>query len=185
MIPNPEEYPERYQRYIDNVQETNIFSAFRGQLATTESFLSSVSEEQSLFRYEEDKWSIREVVGHIIDVERVFSLRVLRFSRGDTQHRSDFDFNKTVYVREGRYHRRALASTTTELLSQRRANLIMFESLTSEQLALFGKANNDDLSVLGLLYVILGHERHHLKAVKALYLGETLKFSSCVFYAVQ
>ena len=140
MTPNPIEYPKRYQRYIDNVQETDIFSAFRGQFAITESFLSSVGEEQSLRRYEEDKWSIREVVGHIIDVERIFSLRVLRFSRGDTQHRSDFDFDKTAYVYEGRYHRRTLAGIATELLSQRSANLIMFESLMPEQLALSGSS---------------------------------------------
>ncbi len=171
MTPSPGEYPERYQRYIDNVQETDIVSAFRGQLAVTESLLSSISEEQSLLRYEEDKWSIREVVGHVIDVERIFSLRVLRFSRGDTQNRLDYDFDKTTYVRKGRYHQRTLASVTTELLSQRKANLAMFESLTPKRLALFGEANNDNLSVLGLLYVILGHERHHLNAIKTLYLG--------------
>ena len=171
MIPNAEEYPERYQRYIDNVPETDILSAFREQFAVTESFLFSLSEEQALLRYEEDKWSIREVVGHIIDVERIFSLRVLRFSRGDARHRSDFDFDKTAYVRRGRYHHRTLMDISTEFLAQRRANSIMFESLTPAQLALFGEANKDRLSVLGLLYVLLGHERHHLNAIKALYLS--------------
>ena len=130
MTPNSEEYPKRYQRYIDNVQEASVFSAFRNQLAVTEAFLARISEEQSLFRYEEDKWSIREVMGHMVDVERIFSLRVLRFSRKDAQHRSDFNFDKTTYVRGGRYHYRTLAGISAEFLAQRRANLVMFESLT-------------------------------------------------------
>ena len=165
MKPGTVEYPERYQRYIDNVPETDIFAAFKLQLDKTQSFLASISEEQSLFRPKEDEWSVREIVGHIIDVERIFSLRVVRFSRGDSKPRQDFDFNKTSYVVNGRYHFQQLASLRNEFLCLRRANLQLIANLRPKQLCLHGEANGDRLTVLALLFVMLGHERHHLNAI--------------------
>lgn len=170
--PTPEEYPKRYQRYIDNVPETDVFTALLKQNEETQSFLEGISEQQSLSRYQKGKWSIREVIGHIIDVERIFSLRVLRFSRGDNKPRQDFDFDKTTYVLNGRYHQQLLAELSDEFLSLRRANLHLITHLQTSQLSLTGEANNDRLTVLALLFVILGHERHHLKAIANHYLED-------------
>ncbi|MEM7734831.1 MAG: DinB family protein [Deinococcota bacterium] len=172
MRPQPNDYPPRYQRYLDAVPETDILAAFDAQQPVTTSLLSQLSEQQSLHRYQPDKWSIREVLGHIIDVERIFSLRVIRFSRGDGKPRQDFDFNKTAYVRAAGYHQRELANISQEFYALRNANMHAFKHLSHEQLQHIGEANHDQLSVLALLFVMLGHERHHLQMIRTNYLNK-------------
>jgi DinB superfamily len=167
--PNETEYPTRYQRYIDLVPEVDILVAFHQQGVQTERLLERVTEAQANTRYAPDKWSLKEVIGHVIDVERIFSLRVLRFSRGDGQPRSDFDFDKTVYVLRGGYYASALSSLRDEFDLLRRANLVLFSRLSSEAFDERGVANGDELSVRGSLFVMLGHERHHLKMLTDVY----------------
>jgi hypothetical protein len=170
MRPPPDDYPPRYQRYLDAVPEIDILAAFDAQQPITKSLLGQLSEQQSSHRYQPNKWSIREVVGHIIDVERIFSLRVVRFSRSDTNPHQDFDFDKIAYVRAAGYHQRDLADISQEFYALRDANVRAFQHLSAEQLQLVGEANHDRLSVLALLFVMLGHERHHLQMICTTYL---------------
>jgi len=170
MIP-VQEYPARYQRYLDLVSEDSILEAYDHQEAVRHAILSRLSPEQESFRYARDKWTCREVVGHLIDVERIFSLRVMRFSREDSKPRQDFDFDKTEYVVKGRYEVRSLQNLTSEFDHIRKSNIIFFGALDAEQMTKVGTANNDNLSVRALLYIILGHERHHLNMIEKLYLS--------------
>jgi uncharacterized damage-inducible protein DinB len=167
--PNETEYPPRYQRYIDLVPEVDILAAFHQQGVQTKILLERVTEIQAGARYAPDKWSLKEVIGHLIDVERIFSLRVLRFSRGDGQPRSDFDFDKTVYVQRGGYQAAQISSLRDEFELLRRANLVLFNRLSLEAFDQRGLANTDELSVRALLFVILGHERHHFKLLTSVY----------------
>ncbi|NJK43647.1 MAG: DinB family protein [Pleurocapsa sp. SU_196_0] len=116
LRPDASEYPHRYQRYIDLVPETDILSAFEVQCIKSRGFLKKIPESESQRQYTSNKWSIKEVVGHLIDVGRIFSLRILRFSRGDSRPRMDFDFDKTQYVQRGLYNEARLSSLSAEFL---------------------------------------------------------------------
>ncbi|MFN8509177.1 MAG: DinB family protein [Deinococcaceae bacterium] len=161
--------PERYQRYIDLIVEPDIFQAYRDQLNSTQIFLQSLSEGDSQRRYREEKWSVKQVIGHLIDVERIFSLRLIRFSRGDVAHRDDWGFDKSHYVTA--YSERFFDSVTQEFLLLRQANICAFGSLREDQGAIVGESYQDKMDVWGLMYVLLGHERHHLNMIRDVYIS--------------
>jgi uncharacterized damage-inducible protein DinB len=170
MKPEPDEYPERYQRYLNLVPELEILEAMELQTEQTTAFLEGLTELQASHRYATEKWSVKEVLGHVIDVERIFSMRVLRFSRDDLQPRMDWDIDRMQFVKQAGYHERALKSLISEFYFCRQANLLAFSSIQEAKLVQRGVANHDELSVRALLYILLGHERHHFEQIKTLYL---------------
>jgi uncharacterized damage-inducible protein DinB len=171
MEPEPDECPARYQRYLELVPELRILEAIELQTEQTSIFLEGLSATQAYNRYAPEKWSVKEVLGHVIDVERIFSMRALRFSRGDLEPRMDWNFDRMQFVQLAGYHTRSWTGLIAEFSLLRQANLLAFLSIKTAILMQRGVANHDNLSVRALLYILLGHERHHFEQIKKLYLS--------------
>ena len=166
--PSTTEYAPYYGRYISLVPEGNILQILSGQLEETLSLLGGISESQASHRYAPDKWSIKEVVGHVVDSERIFAYRVLRFARNDKAPIEGFE--QDDYVQNSNFDERTLADLVEEFEHVRRANLILFRSFNDEVLSRTGTASDAGVSVRALIYIIAGHERHHMEVLKARYL---------------
>jgi Mycothiol maleylpyruvate isomerase N-terminal domain. len=130
----------------------------------------TIPESRAGFRYAPGKWSIRDVIGHIADSERIFAYRALRIARHDKTPLASFDEND--YAAVAGFDGRTLADVGAELASVRSGTITLFRSMNAETLALTGTASGKPISVRALAFIILGHERHHLNVIKAKYLSE-------------
>lgn len=168
MKPLPHEYAQSpyTSRYIDLITETDPLAVLRQK--PTRQLLHPLTEDQSRYRYAEGKWSIRELLGHLTDTERIFSYRALCFARGDKQPLPGFDEN--LYVEHAHFDQRTLADLLAEYAAVREATLLLFGNFDEDALSVMGNANGNDLSVRAILYMITGHERHHLTILKERYL---------------
>ncbi|MFY9608348.1 MAG: DinB family protein [Blastocatellia bacterium] len=166
--PEPTEYAPYYDRYISRVVDGNIITTLEEQIDKTVAFLNGVSDAQSMFRYAPDKWSLKEVVGHLIDSERVFGYRVLRFARNDQTPLSGFEQND--YVREAAFDEQSLSDLALEFEHVRRANLHLLRGLNEKAWDRRGEANGNPVSVRALAYIIAGHELHHMEIIRTKYL---------------
>lgn len=166
--PDPSEYAPNYQTYVTKVPEGNLLTILETQRQETQDLLASIPEGRALHRYAPGKWSIKEVVGHVTDAERVFSYRALRFGRGDRTPLPGFD--EQVYAPAGNFDARPLPDLAAELDAVRQATIALFGGFDAEALARRGPANNQEISVRALAYVIAGHERHHLGILRERYL---------------
>ncbi|MBM4172071.1 MAG: DinB family protein [Ignavibacteria bacterium] len=166
--PSQSEYSPYYHKYVQLVPEGNIIDILINQLVGGEKFFSNIDEEKSLFRYAENKWSIREVLGHIIDTERIFIYRALRFSRNDPQALLSFDEN--YYAANSNYKSILLAEIWKEFSFLRNSNILMFNGFTDEMWALNGIASGNNVTVRTLPYLLAGHFIHHLNVIKERYL---------------
>ncbi len=166
--PSTTEYAPYYERYVSLVPEGDIVQILSSQLEETLSLLGSISEARADYRYAPDKWSIKEVIGHVVDTERIFAYRVLRFARNDKAPIEGFDQDE--FARNSAFGERTLADLVEEFEHVRRANLLLFRSLSDEALGRQGIASEVEVSVRALLYITAGHERHHMKVLKARYL---------------
>lgn len=167
--PNVTEYAPYYQRYIDLITTDDIFSFYKQQADEIVSMFTSLSEEQASFRYAEGKWTIKEVLAHIVDSERIFGYRVLAISRGDKNLLPGFAENE--YVTNGKYQNRSLKSLLSEYSHLSSANLELFKSLDEEMLAQKGTASGKEVTAKAILFVTIGHEKHHLEIIKSRYLN--------------
>lgn len=166
--PTDSEYPPFYGGYIALVPEGDILATLATQNQETLALLRSVPEEKGAFRYAPEKWSIKEVVGHMADAERVFAHRALRFGRMDGTPLPGFDEND--YVRNGSFGVYPVADLADEFESVRRSTLFLFKHMSEEASLRRGKANNAQISVRALAYVIAGHELHHVNVLRTRYL---------------
>ena len=171
--PDPSEYAPYFDRYIEEARATgnDPVAMMKAQLASTGALLDGVSEERSTYRYAPDKWSIREITGHLIDAERIFSCRALRLARGDRAHLPGFDENE--YVAAASFDARTLRSLVDEWRHVRQATIALFEGLPDEALGRTGIASNGPMSARALAWIIPGHERHHADVLRGRYLGGT------------
>jgi len=167
--PAPSEYAADYGRYLDLVPHDDIIETLEKQMQSTLDLLSTVSEERASFRYAPDKWSIKEVVGHIIDSERVFAYRALVFARADLTSLPGFE--QDDYVRAAGFDRLSASSLTQELALVRAATLALFKSFDHDAWQRWGKANGVDFTVRAVAYIIAGHERHHVRVLQERYLA--------------
>jgi hypothetical protein len=167
--PGPDEYAPFYASYIARVPETDILQVLASEMEATLALLRSIPEERAGHRYADGKWSIREVVGHLADTERVMSYRALCIARGDATPLPGFDENR--YVEEAHFDRRALPDLSDELEMVRRATLGLFGSLPDEAWQRRGTANQAEISVRALAYIIAGHELHHRNLLVSRYLS--------------
>src|SRR5499427_10576620 len=142
--PRPEEHAEYYARYIRLVGD-DALAALRAQSAATPRMLSGLSEAQAMHRYAPGKWSVKEVVGHVIDGERVFAYRALRIARADATPLPGFDENAWVPV--GHFDRRSMPDLVSDYQTVRAATVALFSSLDDEALVRLGTANNQPVSV--------------------------------------
>ncbi len=167
--PEPNEYAPYYEKYVSLVKEDDVLGALRRQIDDSLATLRAVSPEESLRRYAPGKWSLREVVGHLIDTERIFAYRALRFARADRTELPGFE--QDSYAPAAKSDERSWADLLTEMELVRRANVLMFEGLPDEAWSRRGVASQNEMSVRALAYNIAGHELHHMKIVRERYLA--------------
>ena len=166
--PQAVEYASYYQRYVSLVPEGDVIATLEGQCGSTAALLRSIPEERAGHRYAEGKWSIRELVGHVIDAERIFSYRLLRIARGDQTPLAGFD--QEPYVALGAFDARTLAGIVDEFEAVRRATLLLLQSLTPDAWDRSGTASDNPVSVRALACIMAGHELAHLAVLRERYL---------------
>jgi hypothetical protein len=165
--PEKNEYNPFYETYVSCVPETEIVPALESQIEQTRALLAGISEEKSLFRYGADKWSIRKVIGHMIDGERVFAFRAFTFSRADKAQLSGFDENQ--YVSQANFDQISLTDLSAEFVALRTANVLMFKHLNTNAWTTDGIASDNRITVRALAYIMVGHVRHHTKILQERY----------------
>jgi hypothetical protein len=166
--PGTNEYAPYYERYVSRVPEGDIIDIARGQIAETASLLETIDEERAGFAYAPDKWTIKQVVSHMSDTERIFAYRALRFGRGDETPLPGFDEN--VYARSSEADARPFKSIVAELRTVRAATLTLWEGLPPEAWARSGVASELSVTVRALAYITAGHELHHRAILQDRYL---------------
>ena len=167
--PADHEYAPHYAGYIARVPDGDIMTLLARQIEETTAFLTGLTEAQGNYRYAPGKWSIKEVVGHLADAERVFAYRALRFARGDATPLAPFDEN--AWVPQADCDQRTLKDLTEEFRAVRHATIPLVRSLTDETAVRTGTASGRTVSVRALVYISLGHELHHLAVLRERYLG--------------
>ncbi|MGH7631963.1 MAG: DinB family protein [Gemmatimonadales bacterium] len=165
--PEPGEYDPYYGGYIARVPAGDVGSLLDTQIRDTGAILRAVPPANATYRYAEGKWSIAEVVGHVIDCERIFSYRLLRIARADETPIEGFDEN--AYVPAAEFDGRGLADLITEFEAVRRATVALVRGLPTAAWTRLGTANGKPISVRALVYIIAGHERHHLGTLRERY----------------
>ena len=165
--PAADEHAPYYARYIDLVPDVDLLDYLQRQMEGTAAFLRAIPEALHGHRYAEGKWSIREMVGHIADTERIFAYRALRFARADQTPLAGFDEN--AYVPAGQFDRRPLAELIDEFEAVRRATVALVRGLQPEAWTRIGTANGKAISVRALVYIAAGHERDHLGTLRERY----------------
>lgn len=167
LRPIKSEYDPYYERYIKLVPEEDILITLDQQLSETQILLRSISEQHGSFRYEPGKWSVKEVLGHLIDSERIMSYRALRIARGDRTPIPGFE--QDDYVKNGAFDERSVPSLGREFEQVRRSTISLFRNLEPEAWERRGTANNVEVSVRALAYIVAGHELHHKALLKDRY----------------
>ena len=170
MKPAITDYPEYYRNYINLVPEGDIIQIIESQLEDTKSLLSGITKEQADFRYAEGKWSVLEVVGHVMDTERIMNYRILRMARGDQTPLSGYDDER--YVEASFFSSRTIADLLAEWTIVRAATVALLKGLPKDAWERTGFANNGEFTVNSIAYIIAGHERHHAGLLKSRYLLE-------------
>jgi hypothetical protein len=164
--PQPEEHAEYYAKYIKLVGD-DALGALRAQSASTPRLLSGLSDAQAMHRYAPGKWSVKEVVGHLLDGERVFSYRALRIARADATPMPGFDEN--AWVPAAHFDRRPMPDLVADYQTVRAATVALFSSFDEEALTRVGTANDTPFSVRALAHIIAGHELHHVGLLRDRY----------------
>lgn len=156
-----------HQYYIDLVNTDNILNELIRLDNEFADVLKSYSEKQGNYSYAEGKWTIKEIAGHVADAERVFAYRLLRFARNDKTPLPGFE--QDDYIAATDFNKRTLADLIEELRLIRASNIALFKTFTTEELDRSGIANNKSYTVKSLLYIIAGHQKHHLNVLREKY----------------
>lgn len=167
QVPKADEHAEYYGRYIERVPTGDVFALMAAQPDELRTLLQTVPDAQANIRPKAGEWSIKEVVGHINDVERIFAYRALRISRGDTTPMPGFE--QDDYVRGTDFNQRSLGDLIEEFSHQRQANVLFFKSITETEIDRRGTASNSSFSVRALLFILAGHVIHHIESLKVDY----------------
>ena len=167
--PDVTSLPQFYKRYVEHVKDYDLFEAFNLSLDKTVSLIRSLPEEKGEYRYAADKWSIKELLCHMLDTERILSYRALRFARNDKTPLHGFEEND--YAPEANAGNRTLTSIADEMVRLRATTIDLFANFTEEMLKRKGLANNVEFSVLTIGYIIAGHESHHRSILNERYLA--------------
>jgi hypothetical protein len=180
--PDATEYAPYYGKYISLVADKDILTLLSRQLDETLALLGSINESQAGYRYAPDKWSIKELVGHLIDTERIFAYRALRFARNDKTPLQGFE--QDDYIRGASFDDCALNDLASEFEHVRRSSLSLFNHLSEEAWKRRGTASDSEVSVRALAYIIAGHELHHMEILRSRYLQSSTGNSKSVPPAV-
>ena len=166
--PETTEYKEDYEDYVSLVEETDVVSAMKKQLTEVENLFASIPEEKGEFAYAEGKMTIKELLGHLIVGERVFSYRALRISCGDQTPLPGFD--QDLFITNGNFNSISLADLIKEFSNVCQANIIFFQNLSDEAWERTGTANDHPVTVRALAYNMVNHTRHHINSLRTHYL---------------
>ena len=158
--PKADEHSAYFGRYIDRVPEGDLIALLESQFAETTALLKRVPRDREDFAYADGKWTVKEVVGHLSDCERVFAYRALRFARNDPTELASFDEN--AWVANANFGGQRLVDLVDDYSIVRQGTLRLAKGLNAEELARRGVANGNTASVRALFYIIAGHERHHV-----------------------
>jgi hypothetical protein len=169
--PSADEHSPYYARYIDRVPDGDILDYLQRQLVDAAAFFRAIPDELQEHRYAEGKWSIKEVIGHISDTERIFSYRALRFARADQTPLPGYDEN--TYVPAARFDARDFASLVNEWVHVRQATLALLRGLDGDAPLRRGAANGQEISVRALTWIMAGHVDHHAAILRERYLGQS------------
>jgi hypothetical protein len=165
--PGSTEYAPFYGGYVSEVPEGDLLAHLERQGRETTALLRGISEPKSQHRYAPGKWTIREVVGHMIDAERVFAYRALSFARGEGASLPSFDEN--AWAATSNAGTRSLTDLIEELAVVRAASVALFRGFTEQEFARSGVASNNHITVRAIAYIVAGHERHHIKILRQRY----------------
>lgn len=167
--PESDEFHEHYARYIDEVADGDIVATLIAQMADTQGLLASVPAERETYRYAQGKWSVREVVGHLLDVERLFGLRALWIARDAVGEQPGME--QDDWAARSNAHGRTLADLAAEWSALRHANVLMFSSFDDAAWSRRGIASGHELTARAVPWIIAGHELHHRSLLKSRYLA--------------
>ena len=167
--PNSNEYAEFYAGYVQRAtSKGDVLAALPNQIDKIQAALGNLSDEQALFRDAPNEWTIKEVMGHLNDVERVFSYRLLRVSRNDSTPIPGFEQND--YVREAGFDSHPIKDLIQEFEHLRRANVLAIQNMTDEAALRVGVASGYPVSARALIFMLVGHVDHHLESLNEKYL---------------
>ncbi len=167
---NTHVFAEYFNYYINLVKKEDLNVTLILELThkSTNELLDLISDDKGIYTYAEGKWTIKELLAHIIDTERIFCNRAIRFARNDKTELPGFDHD--LYVKNSSANKRGISEIIKEFNLVREATIALFNSFTEEMLNRSGKANGNDLTVLAIGYIIAGHEQHHINVIKERYL---------------
>lgn len=166
--PDPKEYAEYYHTYISKVPEGDILDILGKQNEKSLQILGEINEKKAEHRYVPGKWSIKEMIGHVVDAERVFAYRTMCFARNDPGPFPSMEQNG--YVDSGNFGARRLSEIAEEFHLVRQSNISLFQSFDEKTLLRKGVASGFEFTVRALVYIIAGHESHHVGILKERYL---------------
>lgn len=165
--PQRSECADYYWLYIDQVPDGDVLELLRTQLWESTGMFGSISPDKQRFRYAERKWSVKEVVGHVIDVERAFGFRAFSFARCEPADLPSFE--QDPYVTHSRYDVRDMGGIANEYKVVKQANITFFASLNAVELQRVGRASGCDFTVRSIPYILAGHEIHHWRVLRDKY----------------
>jgi uncharacterized damage-inducible protein DinB len=165
--PEKSEYAPYYETYVSLIQGSDILSILEAQRLQTAQLFAARSERDGNFRYAPGKWTVKEVLGHVSDAERIFAYRALRIARGDQTPLPGFE--QEGYVQNGSFAERTLTNIAEEFAVVRAATLALFRPLSQEAWMRRGTASNYEVTVHALAYIIAGHELHHRRILEERY----------------
>lgn len=167
MRPSEKDYAPYYKSYIEKIKGDDIIDIFQEQLNTASEFFLLIPEEKGNYTYAEGKWCIKEVLGHLVDTERIFAYRALCIARGEKQSLPGYE--QDDYVKEAGFNKRTLKDLSDEFAFLRKSNIALFNSFTESELNRRGIVNESEVTVRAILFIIAGHCMHHIKVIKEKY----------------
>ena len=166
--PAKSEFLPYFERYITLVPDGDVLSTLTTQMSETQALLHGLPASVATYRYAPEKWSVNEVIGHLIDSERIFAARALRFARNDPAPLPGFE--QDDYVRNSTFDAYPLSELASELEIVRQSTIFLFRHIDEQAWTRRGVANNAEVSVRALAYIIAGHELHHREVLRSRYL---------------
>ncbi len=167
--PSREEYPEYYSQYVERPEECEVVASLVESGESTAAFFTELGEERSQMRYAPDKWSLKELLGHVMDTERIFAYRALALSRGDKTPLPGFE--QDPYIENAGFDERDLSELLVEYRAVRAATVSLFASFTAEQAERTGTISGFPFVACTIPWLLLGHELHHMDVVRERYLA--------------
>lgn len=167
--PNEKDYPNYYVPYIQLVPDGELISILENDLLDTVKLFEDLSENDSEFRYEENKWTIKEVLGHMTDTERVMSYRLLRIGRGDQTPLAGF--NESFFANGAQTNRLSIKDLLEDFVATRKSSITLIKNMPEEAWDYIGFANELEINTSAIAYIIAGHSMHHKKIISERYLA--------------